>query len=220
MVHLWLHLLSRITKIQQKCLQLLIFTIVNKLAAFLCDATKNVGATIPRFASSAHDHLLKHAELRVGLMLSCFTSIQMMVQLMTHSPDFGPESWRRKSVPTSGLCIIPIWYQIFMVPYSGTGRLRVLHGSDFWYDVTTMATDDSFMPLFSFCLYSLVILLFVVCFIVHFCVVCVDFRRRFFRTISHLVWNCSAPTLGDDLRRRFLVCVSSALRTKTFNNAS
>jgi len=37
---------------------------------------------------------------------------------MTHSPDFGAESRRRKSAPTSGLCVIPMWYQIFLVPDS------------------------------------------------------------------------------------------------------
>jgi len=37
---------------------------------------------------------------------------------MTHNPDFGAKSRRRKSAPTSALCVIPIWYQIFLVPDS------------------------------------------------------------------------------------------------------
>jgi len=50
------------------------------------------------------------------------------LQLMTHSPDFGAESRRR--LPD---CVIPIWYQIFLVPDSGAGRLRVLFRAYVWY---------------------------------------------------------------------------------------
>jgi len=43
---------------------------------------------------------------------------------MTHSPNFGaeiPEN-RRRFLD----CVIPIWYQIFLVPDSGAVPLRVL----------------------------------------------------------------------------------------------
>jgi len=43
---------------------------------------------------------------------------------MTHSPDFGAETRQRKLAPTSGLCVVPIWHQIFLVPDSGAGRCR------------------------------------------------------------------------------------------------
>jgi len=46
-----------------------------------------------------------------------------------------------KSAPTSGLYVIPIWYQIFLVPGSDAGRLHVLFCANFWYmHVTTTAT--------------------------------------------------------------------------------
>ena len=77
------------------------------------------------------------------------------LKLKTHSPDFGTERRRQKPAPISGLCVIPIWYQIFLVPDSGaeriSGRPRPMH-------MTTTATGDWSMPLFSFCLYGLVIL--------------------------------------------------------------
>ena len=70
-----------------------------------------------------------------------------------------------------------------LVPDSGANWLRVLFRAVLVYSfihVTTTATGDSSMPLFSFCLYSLVILLF----LVNFCVVHVDFRRRLLAPIS------------------------------------
>ena len=119
---------------------------------------------------------------------------------MTQSPDFGVKSWRRIAALTPGLCVIPIWYQIFLVlvPDSGDDRLRVLFVLISGMPVTTTATGEWSMPLFSFRFYSLVILLFVV----NFCVVHVDFRHRFFRTRSHLVGKVgadfSAPSFGTD----------------------
>ena len=82
-----------------------------------------------------------------------------------------------------------------------------------------MATGYWSMPLFSFCLHSLVILLVVV----NFCVVHVDFRRRFFRKKSHLVRKIGAESrrrfFGADFVRRFLECVIS-LRLNVFNALS
>jgi len=62
--------------------------------------------------------------------------------------------------------------------------------------MTTTATGDWLMHFFSLCLYSLVILLFVV----NFCVVHVNFRRRFF--VPDRIWMIwyekSAPKVGAD----------------------
>jgi len=89
---------------------------------------------------------------------------------MTHSPDFGAESRRRFSEPTSGLCIIPNCIDIFVVilflclvyflcksvcvchainkcnlltylQNSGADRLHVLFRADFWTGIH-MTIDD------------------------------------------------------------------------------
>ena len=74
---------------------------------------------------------------------------------MTHSPDFGAETPRRKSAPTSRLCcVIPIWYQIFLVPDSGTDRLCVLFRADFWYARDHYSDQQLFDAIVFICLYQ------------------------------------------------------------------
>ena len=72
----------------------------------------------------------------VSQFLSLYWLLLGYVKLMTHTPEIGTENRRRKSAPTSGLCVIPIWYQIFLVPDSGAGRppehASVLYRADFW----------------------------------------------------------------------------------------
>ena len=80
--------------------------------------------------SSAHQRFFGQAFL---YKLKCTA----LLKLMTHSPDFGADFRRRKSAPTSGLCVTVSYrsgtLQIFLVPDSGAGRLRVLFRADFWY---------------------------------------------------------------------------------------
>jgi len=108
--------------------------------------------------------------LVVDLNMLCFYSVKQKsilqtpikaalitsLKLMTHSPDFGADFWtvcHADLVPDfSGTMILaPVGCVFYFVPISG------MH-------VTTTAIGDWSMPSFSFCLYSLVILLFIVCF--------------------------------------------------------
>ena len=68
------------------------------------------------------------------------------IKLMTHNPDFGAESRRQKLARISGLCVIPIWYQIFwdqiLAPVSCEFYFVPISGMH----VTTMATPRKSAP--------------------------------------------------------------------------
>jgi len=93
------------------------------------------------------------------------------------APKVGAENWRRllDCVSYRSGTRFPgtrFWRLFYFVPISG------IH-------VTTTATGDWLMPLFSFCLYSLVMyILFIVNFCVDFFCTSADFRRRFLKCVS------------------------------------
>ena len=139
---------------------------------------KNVKRNLPRSTEIEY----------VSLFILATNSI---LKSMTHSPEIGAKTWRWNSALTSRL-----------VPDSGADRLRVLFRVDFCtgIHVTTTATGDIdwSMSLFSFCLHSLGILLFVVIFASSMLVFGANFS------------SCQIAS-GTKNRRRFLECVSWAL---------